>query len=66
MTVTLWRAGAQIAATTSGGSGGYAFTNIPPGDYEVRFAGATNRLEAVPGRVAIRLVPGRYSATFVR
>ncbi len=50
MTVTLWRAGVQIASslTAADGSGQYAFNNLIAGDYTVRFAGDTNQLEAVP------------------
>jgi len=64
MTVTLWRAGAQIAATTSGGSGlcEYVFTNIPPGNYEVWFAGNTNLLEAMPTSGAAASNPERNRA----
>ncbi len=50
MTVTLWRAGVQIASslTAADGSGQYAFNNLIAGDYIVRFGGDTNQLEAVP------------------
>ncbi len=50
MTVTLWRAGVQVASTVTAadGSGRYAFTRLEAGAYTVRFDGSTNLLEAVP------------------
>jgi hypothetical protein len=49
MTVTLWRAGVQLASTQTAadGEGTYAFTNLTAGDYTVRFGGDSNLLEAV-------------------
>jgi len=50
MTVTLWRAGMQVASTVtdSDGTARYEFNNLVAGDYTIRFAGDTNMLVAIP------------------
>jgi len=65
MTVTLWRAGIQIASTltSADGKGRYEFANLTAGDYTIRFAGATNLLEAVPSSPPASTDPERNRAT---
>jgi hypothetical protein len=64
MTVTLWRAGVQIASTLTAadGSGQYAFNNLIAGGYTVRFSGDTNQLVAVPGTAPALTDPERNRA----
>jgi hypothetical protein len=64
MTVTLWRAAVQVAATVTAadGTGKFEFTNLAAGSYTLRFAGATNLLEAVPGSAPASTDPERNRA----
>jgi hypothetical protein len=64
MTVTLWRAGMQVASTltSADGAGRYDFTNLLAGSYTVRFGGDTNMLEAVPGTAPASTDPERNRA----
>jgi len=64
MTVTLWRAGMQVASTltSADGEGRYEFSNLIAGDYTVRFGGDTNQLEAVPVTAPASTDPERNRA----
>jgi len=63
-TVTLWRAGVQIASTltSADGSGYYEFKYLQAGDYVVRFSGDTNLLEAVASSGSAATDPERNRA----
>jgi hypothetical protein len=65
MTVTLWRAGMQVASTVTDrdGTARYEFNNLIAGDYTVRFGGDTNQLEAVPGTAPASTDPERNRAS---
>jgi hypothetical protein len=64
MTVTLWRASTQVASTltSSDGTAKYEFANLLAGSYTIRFAGATNLLEALPSSPPASTDPERNRA----
>ncbi|MEI8243513.1 MAG: SdrD B-like domain-containing protein, partial [bacterium] len=49
MLVMVWTNGAQMISMRTDTNGYYAFTNLAPGAYEIRFHCYTNALVAVPG-----------------